>query len=187
MKLPASSRLLLLGAVVAGFGFGLWWLGQPSNAVVPLPTATPTVVAGGEAIAAPATVIVDVVGAVRSPGVVELPVGARVLDAVNAAGGLRPGKRAGVNLARKLVDGEQISVGTTNESASGSGSAGLLNLNSASASELDQLPGIGPVLAGRIVEYRDRHGPFRSANELDNVTGVGPAVLADLLKLVTVG
>lgn len=136
-------------------------------------------------------VVVDVVGAVERPGVVTLDQGARVVDAIDAAGGAAEGADLdALNLARLLVDGEQVRVPLEGEApaagaASGS-SGGLVNINQADAAALEALPGVGPVLAGRIVTYRDTHGPFASVDALDAVSGVGPAVLAGLADSATV-
>jgi competence protein ComEA len=118
-----------------------------------------------------------------------------VADAVEAAGGLLPGTDpASVNLAALVTDGQQIAVGVpgavegppTSPDGGGTGGGGLVDLNSASAQELDALPGIGPVLAQRIVAHRDEQGPFRSVDQLDDVPGIGPTIFAELAELVTV-
>jgi competence protein ComEA len=172
--------------------------------------STPADPAGGAAAAGGGTVIVHVAGAVGSPGVVELPQGARVRDAVAAAGGARAdADLAAVNLARPLADGEQVYIpvpGETPPAAAGGGAAagaagsagaagaggvgapsGPLNLNTADAAALDTLPGIGPVLAERIVAYRTQHGPFPDVPALTDVPGIGPAILESVAELVTVG
>ena len=135
------------------------------------------------------TVSVHVAGAVMDPGMYQLVAGSRVVDAVEAAGGVGPDADLdAVNLARELVDGEQVRVpamGETGELGQ-SGSDGRVNINVADAVALEALPGIGPVLAGRMVAYRDAHGPFGSVEDLDAVTGVGPAVLAGLVDAATV-
>lgn len=138
-------------------------------------------------------VTVHVVGRVRRPSVVTLPFGSRVADAVAAAGGLKEGASAGdLNLARVLVDGEQVIVGRANarplpsSAVASSGDDGVLNINVASAAELEELPGVGPVLAGRIVEWRETNGPFPSIEILDEVSGIGDALLAQLRPLVRV-
>lgn len=178
LKEVLRGRIWWLAVPVMALGYLGWtWLNQPQAQPMPKPAAT------SQRPPAARLLVVDVVGAVRSPGVVELPAGSRVLDAVAAAGGLVKGAVAGVNLARPLVDGEQIVVGQSDGASVG----GKLNLNLASAADLEDLPGIGPVLAARIVDYRDRHGPFRSFAELDAVSGVGPAVLSQLRDLVSVG
>ena len=138
-----------------------------------------------------ATVMVDVVGAVRRPGVVRLPLGARVVDAVAAAGGLLPERLPVVNMARTVVDGEQIVIGAQaavgDATRAGQSSAShRIDLNAASAAELDALPGIGPVLAQRIVEYRDAHGPFTHTRDLLEVPGIGDAKFSELSSAVMV-
>ena len=184
----------MLVAVVAG-----WWLlaGRPHAGTVP---STPAL-----SLAAPATsasahlavrVVVDVVGKVRRPGVYRLPNGSRVDDALAAAGGSLPGvDLSQLNLARKLADGEQVAVGVPGAAAAagapGSGDASgaasaLIDLNTATAQQLDTLPGVGPVLAQRIVDWRTEHGRFDSVDQLQEVSGIGPSRLADLRSLVTV-
>lgn len=138
-------------------------------------------------------VTVHIIGRVRSPGIVRIPAGSRVADAIEAAGGLR-GPRAAVtvNLARIVSDGEQIDVrrnavaDAAAESTPGGVSGGLVNLNQASAATLETLPGIGPVLASRIVAWRDANGPFPSVEVLGEVSGIGPALMSRLAGLVTV-
>lgn len=141
-------------------------------------------------------IVVDVSGKVRDPGVHRLPAGARVEDALRAAGGVRPGtKTDGLNRARFLVDGEQVVVGGPAAPAgagSPGGSAGPagagpvtpVSLNTATADQLDTLPGVGPVLAQHIIDYRTRHGGFRSVDELREVNGIGDRRFADLRDLV---
>ncbi|MCK9895571.1 ComEA family DNA-binding protein [Frankia sp. AgB32] len=156
-------------------------------------------------------VVVDVAGRVSHPGVVRLAAGSRVIDAIDRVGGALPGTdTTGIPLARVLVDGEQILVdgqpgppapaagppaggGTAGSALGGTGGAGPggttgdpVDLNNASVEQLDGLPGVGPVLAQRIVEWRAAHGPFRSPDQLGEVTGVGDRRLADLLPLVRV-
>jgi competence protein ComEA len=140
----------------------------------------------------PSTVVVAVNGRVRKPGLVRLPAGARVADALDAAGGVLPGTDvAYLNLARKVVDGELILVGVTPPPgaagpSTGSTAGGLVNLNTATLAELQTLPGIGEVIAQRIIDYRDQHGQFRSINELRQVSGIGAAKFAQLKDKVTV-
>jgi competence protein ComEA len=131
------------------------------------------------------------VGLVARPGLVTLPTGARVADALEAAGGLLPeADPTSVNLAAVVADGQQVSVGVPGAPAPSSDSvpsaAGPLDLNTAGVAELDALPGIGPVLAQRIVEHRTREGPFTSVDQLDDVPGIGPSIAAELAGLVRV-
>ena len=153
--------------------------------------------AGGFASGATAQVVVHIVGQVAHPGLVTLPAGSRVADAIRAAGGALPtADLAGVNLARVLVDAEQVRVPKPGEwvpsssggapTGGGSGSGGLVDLNSASVSDLDGLPGIGPVLAQRILDWRTEHQRFSSIDELGEVPGIGPKLLAQLRSKVRV-
>ncbi|MQA82492.1 MAG: ComEA family DNA-binding protein [Streptosporangiales bacterium] len=139
-------------------------------------------------------IVVDVAGKVRRPGIVTLPAGSRVHEAIRAAGGLRPGATtAGLNLARRLVDGEQVVVGRppapTGQAPSGGATGGqdaMVDLNTATLEQLDGLPGVGPVLAQRILDYRTEHGGFRNVAQLKNVSGIGPSRFADLEPKVRV-
>jgi len=143
--------------------------------------------------APPSLLVVDVAGAVRRPGLYRLPHGSRVADAVAKAGGA--GSRAAldsVNLAAPLADGEQVVVparvpggGTAAPSSSSPGAtSGPVSLSTATAEQLDALPGIGPVTAQKIVDYRTAHGAFHSVDELDAISGIGPAKLDQLRGLV---
>ncbi|MGW1872127.1 helix-hairpin-helix domain-containing protein [Streptomyces sp. NPDC001975] len=140
-------------------------------------------------------VVVDVTGKVREPGVHSLPAGSRVTDALRAAGGVRPGTDTdGLNRARFLVDGEQIVVGgpappaapgqVADGAAAGTGPAAPVSLNTATVEQLDALPGVGPVLAQHIVDYRTEHVGFRSVDELRQVKGIGDRRFSDLRDLV---
>jgi competence protein ComEA len=135
------------------------------------------------------TVIVHVTGQVRKPGLQQLPAGSRVADAIQAAGGVtKTQAQDSVNLARVLIDGEQIVVGAglsqINSSGGGQGT-GKVSLNSENQLQLESLPGVGPSLAQRIMEYRSSHGGFRSVEELDDVAGIGSATLNRLRPLVS--
>jgi competence protein ComEA len=171
----------VLVALVAGY---LAWRSQPRAEPVP---AAPSASTGS----APSTgqIIVAVQGRVAHPGLYRLPAGARVADALAAAGGALPGVDLSyVNLARKLSDGELVLVGTTpppDQSAPG-GAGGKVNLNTATVAQLDALPGVGSALAQRILAYRDQHGGFRSVDDLRHVPGIGDAKFAQLKDLVTV-
>jgi competence protein ComEA len=155
-------------------------------------------VSGTAARAAGATVTVHVAGAVKTPGVIALPVGARVIDAVEGAGGGLPDADLDhLNLAAKLVDGQRIlvtkigQVAPAGELDAGSGAGGAeasapIDLNNATSAQLETLPGIGPALAGAIIAERDRRGGFRSVNELREVRGIGEKRFGDLRDRVMV-
>ena len=188
--------LWIAGLAAAVLVAGWTWLQRPQ--VEPAPdeptrstaaAATPPV---GEAAERSETVVVSVVGLVARPGLVTVPSGARVATAIDAAGGLLPeADPASVNLAAVVGDGEQIAVGVPGTAgkagaADPAGGGGPVDLNTAGAAELDALPGIGPVLAQRIVDYRIRNGPFASVDQLDDVPGIGPSIFTELADLVTV-
>jgi len=131
---------------------------------------------------------VHVVGEVQSPGMDQLPIGARLVDAVFAAGGLtEDADNASVNLARELTDGEQIIVFSVSQEgeAVGTTASGLVSLNRAGDKELEALPGIGPALAGRIVAWREANGGFKSVEDLLKVSGIGESLLSGVIDLVT--
>ena len=191
LELPLTRRqIALAGALVLAAIFLasrlLFRTDAPSAPPIPTAAATRTAVGGSQ-------VVVDVVGAVRRPGLYRLAHGARVADAVAKAGGVTARAQLElVNLAAMIADGEQIVVPRkgTGAGAAGAGSAvpgaasGPVHLNSATLEQLDSLPGIGPVTAQKILDYRQQHGAFASVDELDAVPGIGPARLEQLKDLV---
>jgi len=204
-RLSSLSRAELVGLVavlvVTLGGSGLWYLRslprpvEVRAEVAPAGSSAPVGVTASEASPSAVLVLVDVAGWVRHPGVYEFTTGARVIDAIEAAGGARPGAMLeALNLAAPLADGSQILVpregetGTVPPVAAGSGSVAgtLVNLNIASAPELETLPGIGEVIAQRIVDHRTANGPFASVDQLLDVSGIGDAILESIRELVTV-
>ncbi|MEU7069352.1 ComEA family DNA-binding protein [Streptomyces narbonensis] len=203
----ALAALTVILLVAAGLAGGYFWTGRPE------PVRAPEIVRAAPAAATPAPsgagagggqspghgeggarVVVDVGGKVRRPGVLTLPGGSRVADALRAAGGAEPGADlTGINRARVLMDGEQVLVGLPGVPVGGSGpGAGVgpggpgapLSLNAATVEQLDTLPGVGPVLARHIVDHRTEQGGFRSVDELREVNGIGERRFADLEPLV---
>ncbi|NHN44883.1 ComEA family DNA-binding protein [Chryseoglobus frigidaquae] len=189
----------------------------PGGEVVAVPTGSEGagggVLDGGDPSAAgfgePPVVVLHVLGAVVEPGIVELPPGSRVVDAIAAAGGpTDEADLAAVNLARVVVDGEQLRLPAVGEApaagvpgagpGSGSGGAGpgsgsasvaadgRININTADAAGLEQLPGVGPAIAARIIAWREQNGPFRSVDELTAVSGIGEKTLDGLRDQATV-
>jgi competence protein ComEA len=173
---------MVLGAVV----FGWWWGGRSPEPTAVVSAATTAHVADKD------TITVHVAGWVASPGLVELAADSRVAGAIVAAGGALPGARIeAINLAAPIADGMQIIVPgpddpAIDESSPERSSDGRIQLNRATAIELDDLPGIGPVIAERIVAYRTANGPFSTIEDLLAVPGIGEAKLASLRDLVIV-
>lgn len=183
-----AAIVLVLVALAVTVGIGIW---RGQSAPVEHVTATPQATEPATAVASDAYVHVS--GAVRAPGLYVVGADARVIDAVSAAGGLADDADASaINLARPVTDGEQLVVPVEGEAppagpSAGSGSApGLVSVNTADAAALEELPGIGPALAARIIDWRDTEGPFASVDDLLAVSGIGPKVLESLRDLVTV-
>lgn len=218
-----SAQFGLVALVVAvGLVLGAWWLvrsggssDEAGDVAPPRPVSSAVQVAPSASAADPSGVpssrgstepaasaedgriVVDVVGKVRRPGIVVLDAGARVVDAVEAAGGVRPGvDETTVNMARLLTDGEQIVIGLPGAAASPGPAAApsaapgnpgpLVNLNTADQAALETLPGVGPVTAAAILEWRAEHGGFTSVDELLEVSGIGEATLAEIAPHATV-
>jgi competence protein ComEA len=198
----------MVAAVVAG---GFLWLSRPRPEPVPAAAAAASLAVPAAAssrapgsvppVAGSSQILVHVAGRVRRPGVVTLPAGARVTDAIKAAGGVRHGTGTGaLNLARKVIDGEQILVGVSgapggaappggSQPAGGAQAAdpeAPLDLNAATSEQFQRLPGVGPVLAQRIIDFRTQQGGFRAVEDLRQVTGIGARRFAELKDLVRV-
>ena len=173
LVLAAAALVLLVvaGRTLAGAGTAT---SQPAAALVL------------ERGAASPKLVVHVAGAVRAPGLYRLAEGARVADAVARAGGATaPADTAAINLAAPLADGMQVLVPSRVPGAGATAAPGRVSISSASVAELDALPGIGPVTAQKIVDYRLAHGGFRSVDDLDAIPGIGPARVEQLRDLVT--
>lgn len=199
-RLGSRQAIAVLLLLLCGVAVTILALGQSSASQLPVETAP--VVSMSEPMVAPSStpsrpaLRVHVLGAVASPGVVEVLEGAIVQDAVLAAGGLAlDADPAELNLAAPVGDGQQIIVGTTSNprgdvvnqpAAAGSAGPGApINLNSATVADLEQLPGVGPVTAAAIIDWREEHGKFTTVADLQEVTGIGPKSFAKLEPLVT--
>jgi competence protein ComEA len=177
-----------LVAVLAIVVLGVLWFGRST----PDPAGAPAVDLGGVDVA-PGGLTVHVSGEVASPGLVALPTGARVADAVAAAGGTLPAADlASLNLAAPVRDGEHVAIISRSSELSDQGATvpagavddGRVHVNRATAAELEVLPGVGPVLAGRIAAHRDEHGAFTAVEDLLDVAGIGEAKLAAMRDVV---
>lgn len=185
-----ASHLRVAGVLIAvGVAIALWWSRGPEAA--PTPTGDPSI--SVEPATASGDVVVHVSGDVVEPGIVTLPVGSRVADALDAAGGLDGDPDTDtLNLARPLVDGEQILVGADvapapegGPDAAPGGPGATVSLNQATSEQLQTLPGVGPVTAEAIIQWREVNGGFTHVDDLLEVRGIGEKRLADLRELVT--
>jgi competence protein ComEA len=202
---------LIVVVVLALAGTGLWYtrslprpvqISAPAASPLAAGSASPPAPSMSPAAASPTVsggpLIVDVAGWVKHPGVYEFSPGDRVVDAVEKAGGARPGADlSAINLAAPLVDGTQVVVPRSGQAGGATGSiagaatgatsvGGRLNINTATEQQLESLNGVGPVLANAIVQYRTQHGLFRSVDDLLGVSGIGPVTLEELRPQVTV-
>ncbi len=194
---------LAIVVVATLLGAGLWYmrsLPRPVDIAAPAGAVSPAVspVAGltGSASPSPTSIIVDVAGWVRRPGVYEFAAGDRVIDAVDRAGGARNGADlTSLNLAAPLADGTQIVVprpgattapGTSTSDTGTGGGTTLININTASETDLEALPGVGPVTAAAIIDYRTQNGPFSAVDDLIDVSGIGPSTLEQIRPFATV-
>jgi competence protein ComEA len=190
VRLPAVSRRQLFGAAVAVAVLLVLLLRHLGGGGSSAPVVEPVRAAARPAAAKP--VVVDVAGAVRRPGLYRLRSGSRIDDAIAAAGGATAKAQLDtVNLAAPVADGEQVVVPSRGAggavappSSVGSTPSAPLDLNTATAEQLDALPGIGPVTAQKILDYRQAHGAFQTVDELEGVPGIGPGRLSQLKGLV---
>lgn len=211
--LTAGHLTVVALMVAAALAVTSWWVLRADGSMTVVPAATWSETATGASAAEPAlvtpaadasahvadepaVVVVDVAGKVRRPGIATLPIGSRVVDALEAAGGVRRGvDLTTLNLARVLVDGEQIVVGipppggvaapAASVPGAAAGSPALVNINTAGQTELEELPGVGPVTAAAILQWRTDNGPFTAVDELMEVSGIGEATLAEMAPFVT--
>ncbi|NNC90929.1 MAG: ComEA family DNA-binding protein [Acidimicrobiia bacterium] len=168
---------MVAAAVLLVAGIGGWWFGGTPEPPPPL-TVTAAVSAG--------MVTVHVAGEVADPGLVEVAAGSRVADAVAAAGGLlASADSTGLNLAAPVVDGQQVVVRAVGDTVAAV-APGLVHINTAGAGELEGIPGVGPVLAARIVQFRENNGPFVVVEDLLGVAGIGEGKLAAMREAVVV-
>lgn len=211
LRWRAPWRVAVLLAIV-GASLIVWhlWqfsLGQPTSEPLDPSTSVGPVVTDSSESPQPmgseanGSLLVHVAGAVQTPGVVTLPLGSRVFQAIEAAGGAAPNAElGGLNLAEVLNDGAKVVVPVAGEApqaspsapagstgtGSSSGGAAKVNINTATLEELGTLPRVGPVTAQRILDWRKEHGPFASVDELDSIDGIGPKLMESLKDLVTV-
>ncbi len=200
----SSPGRILVGAVLAAAGVAaaLWIMRPPAappEASIPFASTTVAVSPTSTTSPEPEVLVVHVAGAVASPGIHQLPLGARVADAIAAAGGVTPtADTTRINLAAPVADGERVYVLAVGEASpplvaggalptgGGSATAGPVNLNTADAAALEELPGVGPATAAAILEHRGKVGAFTSVEQLLDVPGIGEVKLEALRDLVTV-
>ena len=187
----AISPIIRIVAVAILVTAGLVWFNRPTSISVSelaspgIPISTQSLSPQDSSIQGLDRIVVDVKGDVVTPGLVTLPAGSRVADAIAAAGGITPSANiTALNLAERLSDGQMIYIGIS--LSQGLSSDPRVNLNLASESELDSLPGVGPVMAGRIVAWRESNQKFHSVEDLQEVPGIGPKVFSNLKSLVRI-
>jgi competence protein ComEA len=183
---PRALKVTITVLAVVAFGTYVFSSGIGKDNSVTISKGTPTSDSPTE-IKSP-KIYVHVAGSVKSPGIYQLDSGTRVYDAVLAAGGFTTkANQASVNMARALNDGEQLLISSQNGAQSFENSmvSSLISLNQASASQLEELPGVGPALAGRMIDWRTANGGFKAKEDLLNVAGIGDKLFASVKDLVT--
>lgn len=190
-QLTSDQRRGIAVLAITAIAIALFFFYSARGEAVPqvLPATTP---ATESAAASKVVIYVDVTGKVKAPGVYQLPDGSRVIDAIEMAGGLKRGFNAShINMARRLVDGEQVAITSKKFQAitPPSGRKGIfsgkVSINSGSKSHFDSLPGIGPVLAQRIIDHRSKNGPFLKVEDIQNVSGIGASIFAQISDRLT--
>lgn len=189
-KQPISKKLVItVGVVVGAFAFLISGVTSNAGQRVAVSAELPK----DQVVLAPAQIYVHIVGEVVSPGIYQLESGSRVMDAIFAAGGItKTADQTSVNLAREVTDGEQVivfKVGAINAAGStpagASGGPVQISLNRSTADQLEELPGVGPALAARIVDYRNANGGFKKKEDLLNISGIGDKLFAGIKNEVT--
>ena len=187
--IQAVNPILKIVVVAVLATAGLIWLNRPTPVSVPEVSSPGIPIATGSGVSVSSQgldqIVVDLKGDVLTPGLVTLPAGARVADAIAAAGGVTPSADVtGINLAERMSDGQMIFIGNAQSMQLSSDSR--INLNLANEADLDSLPGVGPVMAGRIIAWRESNQRFHSIEELQEVPGIGPKVFANIKPLVRI-
>lgn len=182
---PRALKVTITLLAVVAFGVYVFSSGTGKDTTVTLEKSSDT---GDSTQVQSPKIYVHVAGSVKAPGIYQLDSGTRVYDAVLAAGGFTDkANQSSVNMARALTDGEQLLISSESSSVTfeGAVTSSLISLNQASSSQLEDLPGVGPALAGRIVDWRTANGGFKAKEDLLNVAGIGDKLFASFKDLVT--
>ena len=182
---PRALKVTITLLAVVAFGVYVFSSGTGKDSTVTIEKSSET---GDSTQVQSPKIYVHVAGSVKAPGIYQLDSGTRVYDAVLAAGGFTDkANQSSVNMARALTDGEQLLISSESSSVTFEGAltSSLISLNQASSSQLEDLPGVGPALAGRIVDWRTANGGFKAKEDLLNVAGIGDKLFASFKDLVT--